>query len=168
MRASKDINAGDVIFEEYAVNRGPIYSTRPVCLGCYKILSSKSSERHICTKCGWPLCSSVCEKSPEHSPECQTFSAQNVKVCSEKFNYDDIEPMYDVVSPVRVLWQRDHQPQKWNIFWKLMSHINNWISSQEWNLSHQNIVKYILEILRLGKQFLKYILPPFERIKVTI
>ena len=150
LRASEDIGAGEVIFEEYALNRGPIYATRPVCLGCYQILSNKSSERHLCRDCGWPLCSEICEKSLEHAPECEIFSSRNVKVCSETFNYDGIEPMYDVVSPVRVLWQRDKQPERWSIFWKLMSHIDDWIASEEWKQTHRMIVDYILETLCIG------------------
>ena len=153
LKASEDIKAGETIFEEYALSSGPIYSTRPVCLGCYQILSNQISEHHICRKCGWPLCSAICEKSPEHLPECQTFSAKNVKVSCEKFNYGDIEPMYDVVCPVRVLWQREHQPQKWNIFWKLMSHIDTWMASDKWKQGHQKLVNYILEVLKLGTKY---------------
>ena len=148
--ASEDIQGGEVIFEEYPVSRGPIYSTRPVCLGCYQVLSTESSERHICQKCGWPLCCQICEKSPEHIPECQIFSNQGVKVKSEEFCYDDIEPMYDIVSPVRVLWQRRYEPEKWMIFWKLMSHIDNWIQSKEWIESHSAIINYIINTLKLG------------------
>ena len=148
--ASEDIQAGERIFEEYPLSRGPIYSTRPVCLGCYQVLSSKSSERHICKKCGWPLCSEVCEKSPEHAPECQIFSDRGVKINSENFCFDDIEPMYDIVSVVRVLWQRECEPEKWIIFWKLMSHIDNWMKSKEWVESHSLIIHYILNILKIG------------------
>ena len=103
LRASEDIKAGDTIFEEYTLNRGPSTipsSTQPVCLGCYQFLRSKPSERHICRKCGWPLCSVACETSLEHLPECQMFSTKNVKMCSEKFNYDDIEPRYDMICPI--------------------------------------------------------------------
>ena len=155
LRASEDIKAGETIFEEYALNRGPLYSTQPVCLGCYQFLGNKPSERHICKKCGWPLCSVVCENSPEHLPECQIFSARNVKICSEKFNYDDIEPMYDMVCPVRILWQREYQPEKWLIFWKLMSHVENWMQSKEWQQSHQLIIDYIIKVLKIGRK--KYI-----------
>ena len=150
LRASEDIKAGDVVLEEYSLNRGPIYSTRPVCLGCYQTLSNNASERHICNKCGWPLCSEVCEKSPEHAPECEIFASRNVKVDSNTFNYDDIEPMYDVICPIRVLWQREHEPQKWSIFWKLMSHVDDWSLSSDWKRSHENIVKYIIEDLKIG------------------
>ena len=59
--------------------------------------------------------------------------------------------MYDIICPVRVLWQRENQPEKWNIFWKLMSHIDNWMASEDWKQSHRMIVNYILEKLRIGK-----------------
>ena len=153
LSATEVINAGEVIFEEYPLNRGPIYSTRPVCLGCYRILSTDISERHVCKKCGWPLCSDVCEKSPEHVPECQIFSDRGVKVHSEKFCYDEIEPMYDIVCPVRVLWQKKYEPEKWNIFWKLMSHIDDWTQSEEWRKSHNMIIDYILNTLKLGNSY---------------
>ena len=150
--ASEDINPGEVIFEEFPLSRGPIYSTRPICLGCYQSLSSKSSERHICQKCSWPLCGKICEKSPEHTPECQIFSDRGVKINSESFCYDDIEPMYDVISPVRILWQREYEPEKWKIFWKLMSHIDDWMTSKEWRESHFTILDYILNTLKFGMQ----------------
>ena len=150
LRASEDIAAGEVILEEYPLSKGPLYSTRPVCLGCYQVLSNISSERHNCKKCGWPLCSDICEKSPEHYPECQMFSSRDVKICCKQFNYDGIEPMYDIICPVRVLWQRENQPEKWNIFWKLMSHIDNWMASEDWKQGHRMIVNYILENLQIG------------------
>ena len=172
LRASEDIKAGDTIFEEYPLNRGPVCTpdpTQPVCLGCYQFLGNKPSERHDCMKCGWPLCSTACEKSPEHLPECQMFSAKNVKISSESFDYDDIEPMYDIICPLRILWQREHQPDKWRIFWKLMSQVENWIESK-WNgsrkmmESHQMIIKYIINVLKLGRNNTFYTLNgPFTR-----
>ena len=123
-----------------------------MCLGCYKILTSVAKERHICQKCSWPLCSESCESSPEHLPECEIFSTKSINVPSEKFKYNgEVEPLYDVVAPVRVLWQRDHEPEKFLIFWKLMSHVDNWMKSKEWIKSHEKITKFILEVLKFGK-----------------
>ncbi len=153
LRASEDINAGDTIFEQYPLSRGlscTPYSNHPVCLGCYQFLEGNPSSR-ICTECGWPLCSVACETSPEHLPECQMFSAKNVKMCSDNFNYNDTEPMYDIIGPLRLLWLRQYRPDKWHIFWSMMSHVEQWMQSRNWVESHQSSIKYIINVLKLGK-----------------
>ena len=38
MVASRDIRAGEVIFEELPLTFGPSDNSRPVCLGCYQVL----------------------------------------------------------------------------------------------------------------------------------
>ena len=37
MVASRDIRAGEVIFEEMPLTFGPSDNSRPVCLGCYQV-----------------------------------------------------------------------------------------------------------------------------------
>ena len=37
MVASRDIRAGEVIFEELPLTFGPSDNSRPVCLGCYQV-----------------------------------------------------------------------------------------------------------------------------------
>ena len=39
MVASRDIRAGEVIFEEMPLTFGPSDNSRPVCLGCYQVRS---------------------------------------------------------------------------------------------------------------------------------
>ena len=37
--ATRDIARGELIFSEKPLNRGPKTSGKPVCLGCYRVLS---------------------------------------------------------------------------------------------------------------------------------
>lgn len=66
--ATRSISEGEIILEESPLVAGPLQVTPPVCLGCYTLLSEFNKKD--CTKCGWPVCSDLCEKSDEHFPEC--------------------------------------------------------------------------------------------------
>ncbi|XP_056644380.1 uncharacterized protein LOC130450172 isoform X2 [Diorhabda sublineata] len=69
LRSTKDLHSGDVIFQETPLIWGPNRSTVPVCLGCGKEINENNSRP--CSKCGWPMCSDLCEKAPGHIPECR-------------------------------------------------------------------------------------------------
>ena len=53
--ATRDIKAGEVIFEEQPVTAGPKQFTPPVCLGCFDPVDGS----FVCPRCGWPMCSQV-------------------------------------------------------------------------------------------------------------
>ena len=67
--AGRDIVDGDTILEEYPLVAGPLYTrSRPVCLGCLKLVGPDSPR---CSSCGFPLCSRACETSKLHRAECK-------------------------------------------------------------------------------------------------
>lgn len=67
--ATRSIPEGTIILTERPLVVGPAQVTPPVCLGCYKLLQANSKKD--CSKCGWPICSKVCEKSDAHVAECE-------------------------------------------------------------------------------------------------
>ena len=78
MVASRDIAAGETIFVESPLTFGPSEETRPVCLGCYTVLS-KEKGFVACAKCGFPMCSNKCAQIKEHrDQECKAFQVQRL------------------------------------------------------------------------------------------
>ena len=65
------------------------------------------------------------------------------------FKFDDAEQMYDVIPALRALAIRDKQPETWKLFWNLMSHLDNWMKDPEWKVSHQYIIDFILDKLKV-------------------
>ena len=65
------------------------------------------------------------------------------------FNFDEAEQMYDVIPALRALAIRDKQPENWKLFWNLMSHLDNWMKDPEWRVSHQYIIDFILDKLKV-------------------
>ena len=53
--------------------------------------------------------------------------------------------MYDVISILRILSMRASQPERWKVFWKLMSHLDDWLSTGDFEASHKNVVDYVLD-----------------------
>ena len=98
--ATRNIKAGEVIFEEQPVTAGPKqvgqlrspfflqlgseranYSllvwfrtfqfTPPVCLGCFDLVDGS----FVCPECKWPMCSQECrDLSRLHAVECETLA----------------------------------------------------------------------------------------------
>ena len=142
LSAARDIKAGEVILEEDFLTRCPPYSTLPICLGCY-IFIDKSNYIN-CPTCNWPMCSDTCCKAPDHLLECALFKEANFKVDTEKFNFDTFEPLYDVLTPLRALSFRKSCPDKWKIFLELMSHEEDWKSTENWIEEHKPASDFIL------------------------
>jgi hypothetical protein len=79
MIASRDIQPGEVIFDELPLTFGPSDNSRPVCLGCYERIKSLD-EAAICM-CGYPMCSKTCSDVPQHRDfECKAFIENGFKV----------------------------------------------------------------------------------------
>lgn len=72
-----------------------------------------------------------------------------MKKDASKFKFDDVEPMYDVIAPLRALALRDQDPALWKLFWNLMSHYDNWMKDPEWKASHQYIIDFLLDKLKV-------------------
>lgn len=151
LEAARNIKQGELILEELPLLRSPDYSSKPVCLGCYATIPWEGPA-HSCSKCGWPMCSKECEDKPDHMAECAMFVKQKMKVNSEKFKFDGVEPQYDVIGPLRALYLKEKDVRAWSLFWQLMSHLDNWQKRKGWVDEHEQVINYIRDTMRLSKE----------------
>lgn len=77
--ATSDIPAGTLILNELPMIVGPRQLSKPVCLGCHKEIADAKSCRP-CSRCHWPVCSTKCQDSPIHEPECRIIRYGGAKV----------------------------------------------------------------------------------------
>lgn len=124
MVASRDLKAGEVLFREFAVVHGPKMLSQPICLGCHKSLSLRTSKAtfYRCTSCAWPLCSKSCETLDPHLDECKLMSSKDYK-CPIKANCVTMQSdaIYCLIFPLRMLLLKRRQPKMWEI-WNFVTH----------------------------------------------
>ena len=134
--------------EESVLVRGPVKNTIPVCLSCYNELDPENVV--VCWICNFPFCSEECQQFEEHQQECSIFAKQNVKIKNhDQFDYSSSESAYDLILPLRMLYLKSSDPDKWKQFWKLSSHIGNFKKKNEWVDKQKYVVDYILNTLKL-------------------
>ena len=138
--ATRDIAQGELVGQEKAILRNPPTKTKPLCLGCYRSLST---ENHIrCQTCQWPMCSEECCLSPDHLLECSMHQKSGFQM---HIPYEDIEPYYIAILPLRMLALKQSDPQKWQELIKLMSHLESWKIQEHFMVDHQLAVEFILD-----------------------
>lgn len=87
---SKDVLAGEILFEEDPFVVGPKPQIGICCLGCCRLLVSNKNDvvnkpapvafTQRCAKCEWPLCSENCPMRRWHDEaECNIFAENRVK-----------------------------------------------------------------------------------------
>ncbi|KAG5899225.1 hypothetical protein JTB14_034482 [Gonioctena quinquepunctata] len=118
LKATKDILPGEKVLQENPLIWGPSQVTIPVCLGCCKAITEKTSKP--CMKCGWPVCSEICEKAPSHIPECTYTVLRGDKVTIRNFGI--VHPSYQCITVLRILYQKQFLPEVWKKIEKLESH----------------------------------------------
>ena len=107
MVASRDIEAGELIYKEEPLAMGPNHTALPCCLDCMRSLGS---DCYTCPKCGLPVCEEMCAYGEEHSKECEIFSAVEPKLKVEDFSVPS--PIYWCITVTRILILRDSDPLK--------------------------------------------------------
>ncbi|CAG7817876.1 unnamed protein product [Allacma fusca] len=138
--AARDITAGTIILNDAPLAYGPKQNTRPICLGCYKILDGT----YTCSKCHLPMCSLSCEEEPAHAEnECQVF--QRCKSIPKVSNFVDHHPIYESIVTVRCLMLRDRSLKLWQALNQMEPH--NEIRKGMIELWHRNQVNTV-EFLR--------------------
>ena len=70
---------------------------------------------------------------------------------TSSFAFGAVEPLYDVVPPLRALALRSKNPENWRLFWNLMSHYENWLKDPAWKDCHQYIIDFLLDKLKVGQ-----------------
>ncbi|XP_057666323.1 SET domain-containing protein SmydA-8-like [Diorhabda carinulata] len=148
LRSTKDLHPGDVIFQETPLIWGPTQSTVPVCLGCGKEINENNSRP--CSKCGWPMCSDLCEKAPGHIPECRYTVLKGDDKMSIR-NFGIIHPSYQFVTILRILYQKQFLPEIWKKIQSLETR-----DYQRKNIHERDsiqIAKFILKFFKLDAVF---------------
>lgn len=140
MTASRDIKAGELILEEKPFVKCPPYTTQPLCLGCYQLLTSDNYIK--CPKCSWPMCSESCSQNPDHLLECQFLAS--CKVNPADFNFE-CEPLYDAITPLRMYGLKSQKPDSWKILMEMESHAKLWKKVPGWMEAHKPILDFLLK-----------------------
>jgi len=150
MVATRDIKPGEVIFEERPLVFGPSDNTKPICLGCYALVSA---ETPACTAgCGYPMCSPQCSDIPQHRDnECRLFAQNNFKPNIKKFNQvDEGCKDYAIVMPVRTLMMKRRGDPEWDLVWMHMSHQDARDKSPYWTSVTNKIVEKLKVAISLS------------------
>lgn len=122
--ASRRIATGEEVLREAPLVSGPLQVTPPVCLGCYSLLTELGSIE--CPKCGWPMCSLNCAKTPQHHPECKiTSQCRGTKVRIFQEVQEWVLVVSALVSKVRV-WFKRHSLKKLQFGYTLVGKLVQW------------------------------------------
>uniref|UniRef100_A0A0K2T923 Protein msta n=1 Tax=Lepeophtheirus salmonis TaxID=72036 RepID=A0A0K2T923_LEPSM len=159
MVAAKDIQMGDILLKEKCIVHGPSLeeSTTPLCLGCYRPLSESSFV--TCKLCKAPLCSSKCESSPIHTPECEELRNDSLgyysfwnkttlmRSQSPKLNYIN----QSIVLVLRAFgFKKRGDIKTWKEIMSLESHEEDREGSEREAFLDKNVVKILNQYSNLG------------------
>ena len=138
LMASRDISAGEVLFNDIPGAVGPDNNPKPICLTCYKRLPGLV---YRCRHCSWPLCSPFCQRDDgPHARECELFQIHRPRSAaihcisksseqnSFRFDIEDYTkscPWYNAIMVLRVLWLKDNNPKTWKLIDMLMDHLED-------------------------------------------
>ena len=133
--AARDIKAGELILEEQPLARLPPFYTRPVCLGCYTLIDPKNYVK--CPGCNFPMCCEECCDSADHLLECKMMKKTKFKLDTKKLKFDEDEPIYDAITPLRILALKSKNLEKFNEYMDLMDHMEDYKKIEGWLDAHK-------------------------------
>ena len=137
--ASRDIKAGEIVIKEAPLVQGPSQITRPVCVGCLQGLEEQLQLE--CERCGWPICSPLCQNSNLHNAECQLTVNRGSKVSLQ--HYFSPHPTYQCLTPLRCLLMKENEPGTWEKLMQLESHCDERQGSVQWRNDREGVAKFI-------------------------
>lgn len=151
--SNRDLAPGEVFFEEIPFACGPKARTVCCCLECYCKLDATSAGSR-CENCTWPLCDD-CKKlsvTHAHKRECDLFKKEKCKF----FNLskpDDVCIQLDCIVPLRVLLEKESNPERWNEDIEPMEHHRETrFNTPSWNSDAHNVVGYLLGPCKLKQR----------------
>ena len=156
MVANKQLEAGEEMITEMPFIVGPKAFTYPLCLSCYTPWPPSTNDKPLCSRCGWPVCSTECENQPQHKDyECQIFARANekfnVQAALEETNENGV-PQLECITPLRLLLETEKNPERWNKEVKNMEAHNKIRSQKEhWKSDHVNVVEYLRKQVKLDR-----------------
>ncbi|KAJ3645799.1 hypothetical protein Zmor_023431 [Zophobas morio] len=147
--ATRSLTPGEFILLEPPLIWGPSFNTVPICLGCGKAVNGENSRP--CNKCGWPVCSTLCEKSPSHLPECRYTIQRGERVHIKKFGVP--QPIYRCITILRCLYHKQFLPRSWKKLEKLLSSLGNHTSTVTSENEKQTIAEFIRRFFKVWAIF---------------
>ncbi|XP_055542478.1 SET domain-containing protein SmydA-8 [Wyeomyia smithii] len=143
--ADRNINAGEVLFEENPFAIGPKADSFPVCLECCRSVDGNAGGPK-CPLCGWPMCEDCSENLNNivnHKKECALFVENKVKFQNVKDSNASCVQL-DCITPLRVLLQKEDQAERWNAEITLMEyHPDARKDTAIWKADQRNVVEYL-------------------------
>lgn len=134
MVTTRDVNEGDTVLEDTPLAVGPKRQGRrkgssvlgssddgsgPWCVCCCRDVAT------VCPKCGLPMCIG-CEWGHLHRPECDLLTGLSVRITA------DAEDVEDMVLPLRCMALKVQDPERWEQFKELQSHVEERKSDPIW------------------------------------
>ncbi|CAH0725580.1 unnamed protein product, partial [Brenthis ino] len=148
--ANKDFECGELIFTDVPIAVGPKPDSPPLCLACYCPV-----ENTLCSRCSWPICSTECEQSLQHLPECELFAEAKVRFQPVE-DWTVCVPQLDCITPLRLLIAKENYPERWKQEVEVMeTHTEERKKRHTWEADQINIVNYLIDHCKLGKKFSK-------------
>ena len=149
LRATKDIEEGELIFDESPMVVGPKQLTVPVCLGCHKEITS-TTPFIKCSRCNWPVCSQKCGDSPVHDGECRATRAAGARIKVEHF--EQVNMMYACITVLRALALKDGPRKIWEDYTKFDSHLPERLKTTIYNkVNKEKVCFFILHYLNIKR-----------------
>ncbi|CAH2093115.1 unnamed protein product [Euphydryas editha] len=150
LTANKDLECGELIFVDSPIVVGPKPDASPLCLGCYCPV-----ENTVCSRCSWPICSTECEQSVQHKPECEIFSQAKVRFQPVE-DWSASSPQLDCITPLRLILAKEKDPERWKREVEVMeTHTEERRKRPTWDADQNNIVNYLIEHCKLESRFSK-------------
>ncbi|KAG5684028.1 hypothetical protein PVAND_013281 [Polypedilum vanderplanki] len=148
MIAKRDIKPGEIILKEKPMIIGPKTISHPICLGCHKSLIPIENDYYKCSKCTWPLCGKSCENSEYHKDECKLYCEKNFKSSIKFCESAKAESSYCVIMPIRALLLKKSKPKVYEEFSKLVSHLEQRISTKLYEALRINLAQFITNFIQ--------------------
>jgi len=144
LQANRDIEAGEVIFEEKPLLWGPdAYNPHLVCLACLGYLEVGKE----CPECGWPICGQECQMLSVHtSAECSYLARHRLNL-KKNGSFDLNEINYGCIFLLRIIIKKERDKEFWRTFGVLDSQVEAWRREDWWMDEGQLNINFIRNIL---------------------
>ncbi|RZB38995.1 uncharacterized protein BDFB_007116 [Asbolus verrucosus] len=147
--ATRPLQPGEFVLQEAPLVWGPSSNTVPICLGCGKGVNAQNSRS--CSRCGWPVCGDLCEKSPGHLAECRYTTQRGERVSIKNFGIP--HPIYRCITVLRCLYQKQFLPKIWKKLEVLEAHCESRRASSNYENDRVTVAEFIRRFFKLSSVF---------------
>ena len=144
--ATRDIKPLELIMFDAAIAHGPKNLSKAVCLECGELVDGS----YLCGMCGMPMCGEACQVGSTHYNECQLLRTLKQKLSSKNFE-DGESPIYQCITPLRLLMKKNTHPKWFRRLTLLMDHKE--AREQEtdmWTQHQKRVVDFMLKTCNLN------------------